>query len=198
MNAMMTIEAGKPAMSLDIPKEQTFDEWEAMGRSLCEGQRVVNWWIGDWWAFGSGIDPATGRPRYGERARTAAEGIWGKEFQTLVNLGSVSRSFEPNRRRLLSWTHHAEVAALPIDEAESLLDRAEAEGLPKNKLRTLARLRKIDLGIIRPADVGDDDDATKAAKKVQYIWNASTEEVREYIFEAIKEAAENGYEDLDV
>jgi hypothetical protein len=113
--------------------------------------------------------------------------------------GSVCRAFETSRRlEHLSFAHHAEVAALPPEEADALLGTASRDELPCSKLRTLARLRKIDLGILKPADVGDDDDATKAAKKVQYIWNASTEEVREYIFEAIKEAADNGFEDLDV
>lgn len=51
----------------------------------------------------------------------AAEGIFGREFQTLVNLANVSRSFQTNRRRLvLSFTHHAEVAGLPPVEADDL------------------------------------------------------------------------------
>jgi len=97
-------------------------------RRLCLGQKALNWHIGDWWAFGD--------HRYGERAKAAAEGIFGREFQTLVNLGNVSNRFESNRRRLdLSWSHHAEVAALPPAKADALLDQAEAGGWSTRELR---------------------------------------------------------------
>jgi hypothetical protein len=181
----------QPALALDLPEFMLFDDWVDLGRKLSDGQKVVNWWIGDWWAAGD--------HRYGERAKVAAEHIFGREFQTLANLASVCRSFETSRRReVLSWSHHAEVASLPVDEADALLDQAERDSLPVNKLRTAARLRKIDLGILKPADVNDDDVATRAGKKIQYIWNEATTDVREYIFDALKQAADNGFEDLDL
>lgn len=123
-----------PALALDIPYEQSFDQWVSLGRQLCSGQKVINWWIGDWWAAGS--------HRYGERAKAAAEGIFGKEFQTLANLASVARSFEPSRRRELSWSHHAEVASLPAVQADRLLDQAEQGGWSTRDLREqVSRLR---------------------------------------------------------
>jgi hypothetical protein len=62
--------------------------------------------------------------RYGERkAIVEAEDWEGPDFQTCANAASVCRSFETSRRReLLSFRHHAEVAALPPDEADALLD----------------------------------------------------------------------------
>jgi hypothetical protein len=132
MGQVLPIERGeRPALSLDLPEGLTFEEWVDVGRRLCIGQQAINWHIGDWWAFGD--------HRYGERAKKAAEGIFGKEFQTLANLASVSRSFEPSRRReLLSFTHHAEVAGLASKQpevAEQLLSQAAAEGWSKNDLR---------------------------------------------------------------
>ena len=81
----------KPGLSLSLPKDMPLNEWVALGRRLCSGSKVINWWIGDWWAFG---DHA-----YGERAKAAAEGVFGKEFESLRNIGSVSRAFETSRRR---------------------------------------------------------------------------------------------------
>ncbi|MEM9085771.1 MAG: hypothetical protein AAGB23_07600 [Pseudomonadota bacterium] len=90
--------------------------------SLCAGSKVINWWTGDWWN--------SGQHKYGERAQAAAEGIFGREFGSLVNLGTVSARFETQRRRgYLSFTHHAEVASLSPDEADLLLDEAEREFL---------------------------------------------------------------------
>lgn len=118
----------QPGLSLDLPADLSFEDWCAFGRQLFSNARVVNWWIGDWWA--------SGYRGYGDRARAAAEGIFGREFQTLVNAGNVSRSFETNRRRLvLSWSHHVEVAPLPAPIADYLLDQAESEGWSVRDLR---------------------------------------------------------------
>jgi len=75
----------------------------ALGQKLCSRVKVINWWIGDWWA--------SGQHRYGERAKAAAQGIFGREFGSLANSASVARSFGTSRRReALSYSHHVEVA----------------------------------------------------------------------------------------
>lgn len=159
------------SLSLALPKDLAFEQWQEIGRELCAREKVLNWWIGDWWAFG--------QHRYGERAKVAAEGIFGKEFQTLANAGSICRSFESSRRReALSWSHHAEVAALPTADADALLDRAEVEGLTKRELRVAVLKRKVHLGIVRPRDV-DDDWNYKALKAIAAAWNRAERSVRE-------------------
>jgi len=186
---IVTLDDG--SLSLTIPAETSFEDWQAIGRRLFARERVINWWIGDWWAFGE--------HRYGERAKMAAEGIWGLSFGGLQNLGSISRSFETSRRREdVSFTHHAEVAALPPADGDALLEQAASEKIPCAKLRTIARLRKIDLGLLQVADANHDDRETKAMKKLQFLWNGETKEVREYLADAIAEAAEAGYEDIDL
>jgi hypothetical protein len=182
MNAMIAIDTmGKPGLALDIPKNQTFDQWVEMGRSLCEGQRVVNWWIGDWWAAGS--------HRYGERAAAAAEGIFGKEFQTLRNTASVCRSFETSRRRdTLTFSHHAEVAALPPDRADKLLERAEQERLSTRDLRVEAMKVRVELGHFPTRDVADDDPEHTALVAIARAWNRAPIGARETFADLIEEA----------
>jgi hypothetical protein len=128
-HALRVVESeGRPSLALELPENTSFDEWVSVGRRLCLGQQALNWHIGDWWAFGD--------HRYGDRAKVAAEGLFGREFQTLANLATVSRAFESSRRgEVLSWTHHREVAALPAEEADSLLARAEREHLSTRDLR---------------------------------------------------------------
>jgi hypothetical protein len=114
--------------SLSLPESLTFEQWEEIGAELANRARKLNWWIGDWWA--------AGHHRYGERARLAARGLFGKEFKTLANIASVCRAFEPSRRREhLSWSHHAEASALSPPAADMLLDLAERDRLSKAQVR---------------------------------------------------------------
>lgn len=188
MNAMMAIETmGKPGLALDIPKNQSFDQWVEMGRSLCEGQRVVNWWIGDWWAAGS--------HRYGERAKVAAEGIFGREFGALMNMASVCRSFETSRRReALSFTHHQEVAALDPGEADALLVRAETEQMSTRELRVEVVKRRVALGHFPSRDDTDDDPEHTELVDIARRWNRARRSVRQ---EFLDLANESGLEEID-
>jgi hypothetical protein len=71
------------------------------------------------WAFGE--------HKYSERkALVDSEGWTGPAFQTCMNTSNVCKRFETNRRRLLlPFSHHVELAALPPDEADELLDWCE-------------------------------------------------------------------------
>ncbi|MEJ5975966.1 hypothetical protein WG901_04925 [Novosphingobium sp. PS1R-30] len=116
------------SISLSLPETMSFEEWEAVGAELANRAKKLNWWIGDWWA--------AGHHRYGDRARLAARGLFGKEFKTLANIASVCRAFEPDRRReQLSWSHHAEAAALSPNAADMLLDLAERDKMSKAQVR---------------------------------------------------------------
>lgn len=182
MTALMTIENfGKPALALEIPKSTTFEQWVDMGRNLCEGQKVVNWWIGDWWA--------AGQHRYGARAKAAAEGIFGKDFGTLMSTASVCRAFETSRRReVLSFSHHREVAALPPEEADTLLERAEKERLSTRELRVEAMKRRVALGHFPARDEVDDDPEHTALVAIARAWNRAPVGARETFADMVAEA----------
>lgn len=99
----------------------SFDEWVEAGRFLASANKRLHWHLGDWWS--------SGKQAYGERAKTAAQGIFGLEFQTLANMASVARSFETSRRReVLSFGHHEAAAVLDDDVADEVLEQAEREG----------------------------------------------------------------------
>ncbi len=128
------VESDRPSLSLDLPSDTPFEQWVSIGRRLCAGSQVVNWHIGDWWAFG---DHA-----YGARAKLAAEGVFGSAFQTLQNMASVARSFETSRRReAVGWSHHVEVASLSPEVADAMLERTEVEGLSVRDLRRAVKAR---------------------------------------------------------
>lgn len=103
------------------------EEWLETGRKLGVLGRNAGWWIGDWLCYGNHT--------YGERYARAAR-LTGYDVQTLMNMVYVASHFQPERRREnLSWSHHAEVAALDPAEQDQWLDRAEADRLSVRCLR---------------------------------------------------------------
>ena len=102
-------------------------EWVEQGRWLGAVGRASGWWIGDWIRYGN--------RRYGEKYEEAAS-LTGYDCQSLMNMAYVSGRYEPSRRREgLSFSHHAELAALPPAEQEIWLDRVEAGELSVRALR---------------------------------------------------------------
>jgi hypothetical protein len=113
-------------------QELALTDWLRHGRCLGSVGRASGWWIGDWSRYGSA--------RYGEKYAVAAR-ITGYDVQSLMNMAYVASRFEISRRReRLSFSHHAELAALASDEQDCWLDRAELECLSVRALR--ARLRR--------------------------------------------------------
>jgi hypothetical protein len=77
------------------------------------------WWIGDWWAYGE--------HRYGDRKTLVESEEWnGPAYDTCVGAVWVCDRFEKLRRRSnLPVSFHREVAALPPEEADRVLDECE-------------------------------------------------------------------------
>ena len=103
------------------------EAWLQIGQRFGRIGRGIGWWIGDWLRYGNA--------RYGERYSRAAR-VTGYDPQTLMNMAYVASRFEvPRRREKLSWSHHAELAALPAEEQEYWLRRAEEEVLSVRCMR---------------------------------------------------------------
>jgi hypothetical protein len=102
-------------------------DWTEQGRRFGTIGRAAGWWIGDWLQYGNA--------KFGERYSRASR-ITGYDVQTLMNMVYVaSRVDISQRRENLSWSHHAEVAALPVQERGRWLDVAESERLSVRCLR---------------------------------------------------------------
>lgn len=117
----MTATSWVPVSELELPA------WTEAGRRLGSIGRGVGWWIGDWLYYGN--------RRFGERYARAKQ-ITGYDVQTLMNMAYVASRFEPQRRReALSFSHHAELAALDSASQDRWLKRAESERLSVRCLR---------------------------------------------------------------
>ncbi|SRR5712691_2889366 len=116
---------GMSAMNLEA--------WAEEGRQIEKDGRAAAWRIADWLL--------AGEKEFGD-ARAYKEGqvIFKRGRQTLYNLVSTARAFPISRRReTLSFAHHDEVRALPTEQQEVLLNRAEKERLSVAAFRKAVR-----------------------------------------------------------
>ncbi|MFJ1708959.1 LmbU family transcriptional regulator [Kitasatospora sp. NPDC088346] len=117
--------------SLHLPPSLPLAAWMRVGSQLHTIASSSAWWAGDWLIYGA--------RSYPDRYRQAVERT-SLDYQTLRNYAWVARKFEVSRRRdELSFQHHQEVAALPVDEQDQWLDRAAESGWSKTELRRRVR-----------------------------------------------------------
>ncbi len=118
-------------VGLQIPDVLSFEEWERTGRQLAGVVDSSLWWLGDWLAYGKDHYA----DRYQQGIRTAD-----LRYQTLRNYAWVARRFPIGRRRArLTFQHHAEVAALPVEDQDRWLSRAEELSWTTKQLRSALR-----------------------------------------------------------
>ncbi len=110
-------------------------EWILLGRRLGTISRGVAWWIGEWVNYGN--------TRFGEKYSRAAK-VTGYDVQSLMNMSYVASRFDHCRRReSLSWSHHAELAALAVEYQDRWLEYAERRHLSVRGLREAVRAWRV-------------------------------------------------------
>jgi N6-adenosine-specific RNA methylase IME4 len=113
-----------------LPAKLDFDQWVACGGALHKIEGAVQWWLGDWWAYGE--------HKYGARKALFEEGqpLDELNFSTLMTYGWVARQVTTsNRLEVLSFKHHFHVASLEPAKQREWLERAEREGWSSNQLK---------------------------------------------------------------
>jgi hypothetical protein len=148
-----------------------YDDWLRVGHNVTVVTNSAAWWLGDWLNFG--------RESYGQRYEIAVS-TTEFEHQTLRNYAWVASRFPVSRRRdMLSFGHHAELAALAEGDQEAWLDRCAAERWPRSELRRHRRLARQD-----GTAVGQR--ATEAAERASIALPVQTE--RRHRWEAAADA----------
>ncbi len=126
------------ATGLTATGRPSFEEWAHCGAVLKQIGGAVQFWLGDWLAFGEGA--------YGERVAQALEAS-AYEESTLRNCAWVARAVPPARRReAVPFALHQEVAPLPPEEQDRWLAKAETEQCSRAELR--AAIRRERLGVV--------------------------------------------------
>jgi hypothetical protein len=117
--------------ALTLPANLSLEKWKYVGRQISLISDSSAWWIGDWLLFG--------RVKYPDRYKRALQET-SLDYQTLRNYAWVATRFGVSRRRdRLSFHHHMEVAALPENQQDLWLGRAEENGWSRNELRSKLR-----------------------------------------------------------
>lgn len=108
-------------------EEMEYHDWVFEGRRIGAMGRGSPWWVGDWVLYGTA--------RWGERYAEAVK-ITGYDVKSLRNMRYVASRFDLSLRRdNLSWSHHALLAGLEIEDREHWLARAVADKLSVEDLR---------------------------------------------------------------
>jgi hypothetical protein len=132
---------------LTLSDKLTFDDWRAIGTQLAALVDASAWWLGDWVFYGQW--------QYGKKYIQAVE-LTGLDEGTLRNYASVAGRFDLSRRRdNLSFSHHAAVVSLPLDEADKYLAEADAKDWSTRELRDATRAAKASAPM--PAPLGPAD-----------------------------------------
>jgi hypothetical protein len=120
-----------PRRGLQIPRPLSFERWLSVGRQLSDIYSSSAWYLGDWLVYGE--------VTYSGRYRYAIEQTC-LDYQTLRNYAWVAKQFSLSRRRdSLSFSHHAEVAALAEPEQDFWLRKADEFVWPVKRLRQEVR-----------------------------------------------------------
>lgn len=143
---------------LRLPDRISFDKWLGIGSYLSKVLASSAWCLGDWLVYGE--------TAFNGRYRDAIE-LTSLDYQTLRNHAWVARRFPMSRRRdTLSFTHHAEVAALAEPEQDFWLRKADEHGWSVKRLRREVKAslqeRATDKDREPGADQSREDEVTRA------------------------------------
>jgi hypothetical protein len=112
-------------------KGMEYQDWVFEGRRIGAMGRGSPWWVGDWLLYGTA--------RWGERYSEAVK-ITGYDTKSLRNMRYVASRYDLSLRRdVLSWSHHALLVALDLEERSSWLERAVSDKLSVDDLRVELR-----------------------------------------------------------
>jgi hypothetical protein len=106
--------------SLELVDNLEKANWLNIGKVLQGLTGSLQWWFGDWWAFGETVDL-----HYGDLKQLYVQDDWDAGFpayQTLANWAVVSRAFAPDRRIYdLPYTFYKRVCSYKAEEQDELL-----------------------------------------------------------------------------
>jgi N6-adenosine-specific RNA methylase IME4 len=119
---------GFSKVSLVLPEDMPFDQWDDLMGRLETYTGSSMWWVGD--------AVRHGEHKYGEKYKTWKDRT-GFARDTIMAAQWVADRFSEmfRRRNNLTWTHHKEVSALDPPDTDRLLEQAEQEKWSTRRLR---------------------------------------------------------------
>ena len=152
-SAAATLQQQRAPVAWLPPEGITLTEWAVVGARFGAMSRLSNFLLGDWLRFANN--------QWGDSYKQAAR-ITGYDVNTLYKLVSVASKVEVFlRRKTLTWSHHALIAAFDRNEQRYWLGQAEelkwtVEDL-RIELRSAQRANSIAQGSSLDATAGAKD-----------------------------------------
>ena len=125
-------------LELRLPETMEKQAWSDVGRKLLRADQVMQWWIGDWAAFGAGNPDKDGWRKAGAlREFCEANGF---RTETAMDHAWVSRSVHLSlRKENLQWSYYSVVAPLKPKDQMRWLKAAEKDRPPVGQFRKQIR-----------------------------------------------------------
>jgi hypothetical protein len=118
----------RTATSLTLPVDLLYEDFEAIGEFIGVVRDASNWWLSEWLRQGEML--------YGDKVHQAAL-LTKRAPSTLANIASIAHRIPPERRNpRVSFSVHAEVAALDPDAQTHWLTEAAERNLTRDELRS--------------------------------------------------------------
>jgi hypothetical protein len=150
--------------SLSIPEDFEYEEFEELIALFGTAENVFIWWSADALLQGEHL--------YGDKVAQAAE-LLRRSPQTIINRTSVARRVPPSRRNPhVSFSCHAEVAALEPADQRRWLKTAEQEALSTHELR--ARVQAERAGHPDVLEQRFEETTLSVDAAARAVWHAST------------------------
>jgi N6-adenosine-specific RNA methylase IME4 len=134
-NGQLVIPGTVTSTGLTLPADLSFEQWQDVCGQIGMATKACLWWWGDALNYGEA--------KWGEMyAQALDESDY--QYQTLANAKWVAKAIPFScRHEKLSFEHHYQVAGLPAEQRDELLDKAEADKQTRDELRrAVRRLRK--------------------------------------------------------
>ena len=116
---------------LKITADLRLEDWARIGDVLRRAESGIQWWLGDWMAYG---DRKYGDTKYAQAVDVHEQ--TGINVDTLRYYQHVSEKVAPVRRLTnLSWSHHQVISGLDADDQKRWLKTAATEGYSYRELK---------------------------------------------------------------
>jgi len=127
-------------VELRLPDTISKSDWAQIGQKLLRADQVMQWWIGDWAAFGAGDETKEGWRKRGALAEFCRMNP-NLDYGNVRNKAWVSSSVHLSLRRTsLPWSYFQEIAPLKPRDQKIWIERAASESLTVADLRKRIRL----------------------------------------------------------
>jgi hypothetical protein len=122
-----------------LPEALPEGDWAKIGQGLLRGEQVLQWWIGDWAAFGSPHSEMKGWRKKGGLTEFCRLNEF--DYGTISNKATISRSIHLSlRRESVPLSFFAVLSPLKPKEQQVWLSRIEQEKLSRGDLRRAIRI----------------------------------------------------------